>query len=352
MSTSPTNRQVRPDAPLPPIHGGTIRWRILAIGATLGVLLLLAAGRAVMLQTVEGPLMKREAARNYMRSEVLDDWRGDIVDRNGRLLGVTVHRWALTADPSEIQEPRRTAALLAPITGLSESEALLRLDPTSAINPDELQVGHPAMRLARQLSAPMALTISEVFGVPRARIDMRLDLIEKFLQLEQLQTTAIFPVIDILADAAEKTADAIAGDIEKLRFFPNTGRRFTYIARDLDDNAVKRLADARDAEALRCREARDARKPCRNALSGVWARPEPRRYYPKRDLASQVLGLVGRDNQGLSGVERAFNAFLAGGMHRAPVIKDQRGRRIFLDGFLSDVLLAANIVELTIDQQI
>jgi len=352
MTHGAPNRTVRPEAPLPPIEGQTIRSRILFVGLALGLLLTVATGRAVMLQTVNGDVMKREAARNYVRTEVLDDWRGDIADRNGRLLGVTAHRWALTADPTEIREPRVTAALLAPITAMSESDVMLRLDPTSAINPEELQVGHPATRLARQLSSQMVVALGDVFMTPRQGLDMRLDLLEKFMQLEQLQTTAVFPLVDLLAAAAESTATAITGDVEKLRFFPNTGRRFTYIARDLDDNAVKALADARDAEFARCRAARQVREPCRNALTSVWARPEPRRYYPKRDLASQILGLVGRDAQGLSGIERAFNAFLAGGMHTASVIKDQRGRRIFLDGIPADAPLVANTIELTIDQQI
>lgn len=352
MSGAGENRALRPEPALPPIEGQTIRTRMRLVALGLGVLLVIATGRAVMLQTVEGPTLLREAARNYMRAEVLDSWRGDITDRNGRLLGVTAHRWALTADPTEVREPRRTAAILAPLTGLSESEVLLRLDPSSAVAPEEHQVGHPATRLARQLSSTMVVHLGELFGTPRAGLDMRLDVLEKFMQLEQLQTTAIFPMVDLLASAAEGTANALAADVEKLRFFPNTGRRFTYIARDLDDNAVKGLAEAREAEIARCREARERREPCRNALTSVWARPEPRRYYPKRDLASQVLGLVGRDDHGLSGVERAFDAFLSGGLHRAQVIKDQRGRRIFLDGIPDDAPLVANTVELTVDQQI
>jgi cell division protein FtsI/penicillin-binding protein 2 len=355
MRASRRNRTGAPSGgtrPLPPIETRTIRWRMLSIALGLAVMFLVAATRAVVLQTVEAPALQREAARNYVRSETLDDWRGDVVDRNGRLLGITVHRWALTADPKEVKDPRRAAELLAPIAGVSVSEVMQRLDPTSAVDPDERQAGHPAQQLARKLSAPMLVALGEVFGTDRARLDVRLDLLEKFMQLEQLKTPAVFPVVDLLASAAERTADAIAADLEDLRFFPTGGRRFAYIARDLDDEAVKRLSAARDAELDRCREAREARLPCVNALTAIWVRPEPRRYYPKRDLASQVLGLVGRDGEGLSGVERAFDAFLAGGLHRAPVVKDQRGRRIFLDGLPQDAQLLANTVELTIDQHI
>jgi cell division protein FtsI/penicillin-binding protein 2 len=338
--------------PLPPIETRTIHLRMRVVAVLLGAMFVVAAARAVVLQTVEAPALLREAARNYVRSETLDDWRGDVVDRNGRLLGITVHRWALTADPKEVKDPRRAAELLAPIAGVSEAEVRRRLDPASAVDPDDLRPTHPARQLARQLSAPMLAMLGDVFGTPRQALDVRLDLLEKFMQLEQLKTPAVFPVVDLLADAAQRTADALAADLEDLRFFPTGGRRFTYLARDLDDAAVKRLSAARDAELDRCREAREARLPCVNALSAIWVRPEPRRYYPKRDLASQLLGLVGRDGEGLSGIERAFDALLAGGLHRAPVVKDQRGRRIFLDGLPPEAQLLANTVELTIDQHI
>lgn len=42
-------------------------------------------------------------------------------------------------------------------------------------------------------------------------------------------------------------------------------------------------------------------------LRGVYFQKESKRYYPKNELAAQVLGYVGMDDQGLSGIEREFN---------------------------------------------
>ena len=53
-------------------------------------------------------------------------------------------------------------------------------------------------------------------------------------------------------------------------------------------------------------------------LAGVGFLPETRRFYPKRYLASQVLGYVGLDNEGMSGVEYALEA----------VVRGEPGRRI------------------------
>lgn len=335
----------------PPISHRTVKGRMLFVAVGLGAALAVATGRAVVLQTVEAPQLQREAAKNYLRTETLDDWRGDIVDRNGRLLGVSVHRWAITVDPQSVADPRRTAKVLAPVTGLSESEVLRRIDPM-AIDVDEDQPLNPASALARELTAPLVRAMSGAWEMPRSHFDRRLEILERFFQLEQLRSPAIFGVVDELAAAAENTARALATDVEKLRFFPTRGRRFAYVAHDLDDQAVKLLAEARDAETRRCREARELGESCGNALSAVFARPESRRYYPKRELGSQLLGLVGRDSKGLSGVEAAMDAFLSGGMEKALAIKDTSGHRIFLDGLPPDATLVGNTVELTIDQQI
>jgi len=47
-------------------------------------------------------------------------------------------------------------------------------------------------------------------------------------------------------------------------------------------------------------------------LRGVYFQKESKRYYPKNDLAAQVLGYVGMDDKGLSGVEREYEEQLHG----------------------------------------
>ena len=41
-------------------------------------------------------------------------------------------------------------------------------------------------------------------------------------------------------------------------------------------------------------------------LRGIYFQKESKRYYPKGDLAAQVLGYVGMDDKGLSGIEREY----------------------------------------------
>jgi len=47
-------------------------------------------------------------------------------------------------------------------------------------------------------------------------------------------------------------------------------------------------------------------------LRGIYFQKEAKRYYPKGDLAAQVLGYVGMDDTGLSGIEREFEDKLHG----------------------------------------
>ena len=59
-------------------------------------------------------------------------------------------------------------------------------------------------------------------------------------------------------------------------------------------------------------------------LKGVYFRKEPKRFYPKRELASQVLGYVGMDDEGLGGIELEFNDDLQGIPGRELISVDAR----------------------------
>ena len=64
---------------------------------------------------------------------------------------------------------------------------------------------------------------------------------------------------------------------------------------------VARKADAETADRIRAMN-----------LRGIYFQKESKRFYPKRDLAAQVLGYVGIDDEGLSGIEREFDDKLKG----------------------------------------
>jgi cell division protein FtsI/penicillin-binding protein 2 len=83
-------------------------------------------------------------------------------------------------------------------------------------------------------------------------------------------------------------------------------RRFLWIARRLDADQGNKLV------ALK--------------LPGLQSVLEPKRYYPNGPLAAHVLGYVGLDGDGLGGLERSYNAKIAGEPGKLFLEKDARGK--------------------------
>lgn len=61
-------------------------------------------------------------------------------------------------------------------------------------------------------------------------------------------------------------------------------------------------------------------------LRGIYFEKESRRFYPKRELASQVLGWVGMDDEGLGGIEYAYDEQLRGESGQMLISVDARRR--------------------------
>lgn len=101
---------------------------------------------------------------------------------------------------------------------------------------------------------------------------------------------------------------------------------------------VKRKADAEIAERIRNLN-----------LRGIHFQKESKRFYPKRELAAQVLGYVGMDDEGVSGIEREYNDELRGKPGQMLISVD--ARKQWFGSVEKEPVPGKNIV-LTIDQQI
>jgi cell division protein FtsI (penicillin-binding protein 3) len=85
-------------------------------------------------------------------------------------------------------------------------------------------------------------------------------------------------------------------------------------------------------------------------LRGVGLVQETRRYYPKGDLASQLLGVVGDDGNGLEGIELSLDDVLAGSPARVPSLRDGAGRTVLAGAPSVGREREGARVELTLDQ--
>jgi cell division protein FtsI (penicillin-binding protein 3) len=106
-------------------------------------------------------------------------------------------------------------------------------------------------------------------------------------------------------------------------------RNFTWIARKVDAEESHRLTAMN--------------------LRGIYFEKEPKRFYPKRELAAQTLGYVGVDDEGLGGIEHAFDEELRGRPGRMQIVMD--ARRKWLGRVEKNPDPGQNVV-LTIDEKI
>jgi cell division protein FtsI (penicillin-binding protein 3) len=103
------------------------------------------------------------------------------------------------------------------------------------------------------------------------------------------------------------------------------------IGRD-EDELLRKLSDRRAGFVYLRRKmnASLGAKVERLEIEGIDTLVEPKRTYPQGYLASQVLGTVGTDNYGLSGLEEARNNELAGDDGKRRLVKDALGEPVSL----------------------
>ncbi len=90
----------------------------------------------------------------------------------------------------------------------------------------------------------------------------------------------------------------------------------------------------------------------KSALSGVHFRSEQKRFYPKRELAANVIGFVGTDDLGLAGIEHTFQKKLKGIVYSQSIEQDGKGRKIPALNNLSRSSLGNYDLMLTLDEVI
>ncbi len=169
--------------------------------------------RLVRLQVVKFGFFEDLAERQRTRTLPVEPRRGNIYDRNGHPLAMSIDVDSVFAVPSEVHDKETTAAMLGKVLGLDAQDILVRL---------------------------------------------------------------------------------------------KMARPFVFIARRIDAETSTRIRQLN--------------------LRGIGFRKEPKRFYPKRDLAAQVVGYVGMDGNGLGGLEQEFDDDLEGIPGRELVSVDARGK--------------------------
>jgi cell division protein FtsI (penicillin-binding protein 3) len=116
--------------------------------------------------------------------------------------------------------------------------------------------------------------------------------------------------VEDTAAMAGQLAEVLKIDRQALTRSMDGAREFAWVARLLDP-----------PQAAAVRELR---------LPGVGYLKESKRYYPMRQVASQVVGFAGVDDRGLEGIEGAYNDLVAGKAARRGVLRDARRGTVLL----------------------
>ena len=128
----------------------TIERRIGLLFAGFLLCFLAIAGRAFWLQGVQGSKLASEAAYQQTDVVTVPGLRGSLLDRFGNPLAVSEDAKTIYATPYQVKKPRQTAAKVASILGLGESEVLKSLSEESGFAYVARKVEIPkAARVAR-----------------------------------------------------------------------------------------------------------------------------------------------------------------------------------------------------------
>lgn len=134
---------------------------------------------------------------------------------------------------------------------------------------------------------------------------------------------------DLLAGVLQMKADELYADF-------TTEARFIWLKRTMEPK------DAEEVERL-IRE---------NKLPGLHFLEESKRYYTKKSMAAQVLGFVGTDDNGLSGLELVLDSVVKGAETQQQEVVDALGRPMGDSGFNKARPQKMASVYLTLDSKI
>ena len=110
------------------------------------------------------------------------------------------------------------------------------------------------------------------------------------------------------ASTASMLARILGADANELLARIKAGKNFAWVARKVDAETGDRI------RALN--------------LRGIYFQKESKRFYPKRELAAQVLGYVGLDDEGLAGIERSHDSELRGNEGKMLITMDARRKLV------------------------
>ncbi len=245
-------------------------------------------GRLYMIQAMEQTKLGDLARAQHFVRVKKPERRGNILDSRGRALATSVQVPSIFADPRHMDDPARTARQLAEMLGLDATMLVSRIERPMGLvclkrnlSPEEEQALRDAPEV-RELGRALEFRTNALFARPAE-------------------------VRDPAASAAA-LAPLLGRDQEELETDLDGLRQFVWVKRKVSEQDAKRVVAAK--------------------LEGVGIAPEYKRSYPQGELACQLVGFTGLDEQGLEGLEARLGDLLAPEAGAAKLQRDAAGHHI------------------------
>ncbi len=115
--------------------------------------------------------------------------------------------------------------------------------------------------------------------------------------------------IDNLEEVSSKLSSVLGIKRRSLLKKLSKSRNFCWVARKISPSQAESVKDI--------------------AIEGIFSIKEPKRFYPNRELAGQLLGFAGLDSRGLEGLELKYDSYLKGSPNKIFLGKDAKGGKIY-----------------------
>ncbi|MBI5409017.1 MAG: penicillin-binding protein 2 [Nitrospirae bacterium] len=229
--------------------------------------------------------------------------------------------WDETPEKAPLENSRKRAIIIITVVFFGFAVILLRL-----VNLMILDHGKLSERASQQYIREKTLT-------PQRGVIWDRNMKEMAANIETDSLYAVPLKIKDTRGLSSQLAPVIkvsTGEVNAL-LLKKKGKGFTWLARRMDWETSRKLNELKE--------------PFKEGLIGFVT--EPKRFYPKGQTASHILGFSNIDDEGIAGLELVYNDYLKGEVKSVSVGMDARGRSL-----ASDVKEAVpgNSLLLTIDE--
>lgn len=274
----------------------------------IGLMAFALIAQSFFLQVTDSERLIKEANDRSLRTKELPFTRGKILDRNGRVLSISVPMYSITIDPKEYFETKfrrnksqwRSLAMEmeasagkieASVNNFIKARPSKKYDPRSILN---VKSEDYWTLLAQATGLDYNTLIQRIRNNPNSEF-LRLE--NETAQLESQKMQALAKTLGMKYNVM----------MDKL--YSASTQRFLYISRHESDV----IGDY--ARALK--------------IDGLILKAESRRIYPLAEEVSQLIGFTDVDDkQGAEGIERSFDSLLVGKNGKQVIRKDARGNVI------------------------